>query len=441
MEINCLICGDVLKIRRHNVFTAVSDHSGTMLLELIQKALGFELDLGVFDCDSEKDCVCLCESCFGKINNYDLGLTLSGKAQRELEQLLEEKIRKQDSIDNVMKREPTSSNRIYEDFEPVKQEPDIVETYESEMEEEHLIEYEEEIFDVDQVEIQLSSESDGEIVREPPEIKVPRPRGRKFTRAVEKGRFYCNICNAGYTTQEALDFHAEKHKNIPSNECPECHKKFAQKSALSRHMPMHTGKKPFLNHKQESRHLKFFVSGEKPYQCQQCGKRFIHYSSFNMHMLIHDDVRLKKCKICGLALRSSSHLSRHMRVHTGKTKVNQILGQMFNFYLAFPGEKPYTCPTCGQKFAQRYNMNAHMKGHQGIKRVPSKATQCPLCDVSFRAKLKLKEHINEVHGQTVAIVEPSHEDSENGEGWVIIKEDFPQKLSDGLKVEGVALLS
>lgn len=82
-----------------------------------------------------------------------------------------------------------------------------------------------------------------------------------------------------------------------------------------------------------------------------------------------------------------------------------------------------------------------MKAHQGIKRLPNRATQCPLCNVSFRVKGKLKDHISEVHGQTVAVVEPSHEDTENGEGWVIIKEDIPPKLATGVKVEGVALLS
>lgn len=239
---NCLICGDVLKIRRHNVFNAVSDHSQTLLYELIQNALGFELDLGIFENEEDKDLVCVCESCFGKINNYDLGVTLSGKAQRELEQLLEEKIKKQEPGEALMRDSnltidpPTFKQEIIEDTE----------TYEEIMEEEHLIEYEGELFDVDQIEIRESSESDGETMREPSsEVKVARSRVRKFTRALEKGRYYCDICNAGYTTQEALDFHAEKHQNVPSNECPECHKKFAQKSALSRHMPMHTGKTIF----------------------------------------------------------------------------------------------------------------------------------------------------------------------------------------------------
>lgn len=246
MDKNCLICGDVLKIRRHNVFNAVSDHSQTYLYELIQKALGFELDLAIFEDETDKETVCLCESCFGKINNFDLGLTLSGKAQRELEQLLEEKIKKQDIIDGDTKVVTTNSVVLAEGYDLIKNEPDTTDTVDSEeMEEEHLIEYEGEMFDVDQVVIQESSESDGDVVSERLETKVSRPRGRKLTRAFENGRYYCDICYAGYTTQEALHFHTEKHRNIPSNECPECHKKFAQKSALSRHMPMHTGKKKF----------------------------------------------------------------------------------------------------------------------------------------------------------------------------------------------------
>lgn len=73
--------------------------------------------------------------------------------------------------------------------------------------------------------------------------------------------------------------------------------------------------------------------------------------------------------------------------------------------------------------------------------MPGKPTECPLCEASFRVKGKLKEHIKEVHGQMVAVVEPSHVDTENSEGWVIIKEDLPKKLTDGVAVEGVALLS
>lgn len=108
-----------------------------------------------------------------------------------------------------------------------------------------------------------------------------------------------------------------------------------------------------------------------------------------MHKLAHDNIREKKCDICGLRLRSNSHLSRHKRVHSG--------------------EKPYSCPTCGQKFAQRYNMMTHYKVHQGIHR-PTKTHKCTECNSNFKSKAKLQDHIKSVHEETKNIkFEPINE--------------------------------
>lgn len=74
------------------------------------------------------------------------------------------------------------------------------------------------------------------------------------------------------------------------------------------------------------------------FQCDKCGKQFVHYSSFHMHQLAHNNIREKKCDICGLELLSSSHLSRHMRVHTGEKVImltciahKQFLNDEFSF--------------------------------------------------------------------------------------------------------------
>lgn len=95
-----------------------------------------------------------------------------------------------------------------------------------------------------------------------------------------------------------------------------------------------------------------------------------------MHKLAHSGIKDKECTVCGLQLRSTSHLSRHMRVHSG--------------------EKPYACPTCGQKFAQRYNMMSHFKVHQGITRT-NKIQKCTICSKTFTRKIKLDQHMSDCH--------------------------------------------
>lgn len=87
-------------------------------------------------------------------------------------------------------------------------------------------------------------------------------------------------------------------------------------------------------------------------------------------------------------------------------------------------------------------MNAHFKAHQGIRRSASiKSTECPVCKDPIKGRGKLREHLSEKHGQVIAVVEHHEGEADEGDGWVIIKEDVSTRLPDGTKVEGVALLS
>lgn len=97
-----------------------------------------------------------------------------------------------------------------------------------------------------------------------------------------------------------------------------------------------------------------------------------------MHILSHDDIRKKQCPTCSRMFRSSSHLNRHLRIHTGA--------------------KPWSCEICNQRFAQRYNMTVHRRLHDSNSETGrSKNHLCNFCGSTFARKSKLEEHLQKSH--------------------------------------------
>ena len=165
--------------------------------------------------------------------------------------------------------------------------------------------------------------------------------------------------------------------------CLECGKVFNAHYNLTRHMPVHTGARPFI--------------------CKVCGKGFRQASTLCRHKIIHTSEKPHKCKICNKAFNRSSTLNTHLRIHSGyKPYVCEICGKGFhqkgnykNHKLTHSTEKQYKCKVCNKAFHQIYNLTFHMHTHND-----KKPFTCQICGKGFCRNFDLKKHIRKLHEGT-----------------------------------------
>ncbi|VDO68746.1 unnamed protein product [Schistosoma mattheei] len=89
--------------------------------------------------------------------------------------------------------------------------------------------------------------------------------------------------------------------------CPECGKVFTAHYNLTRHMPIHTGARPFI--------------------CKVCNKGFRQASTLCRHKIIHTSEKPHICWICGKAFNRSSTLNTHSRIHQACTNPVTVDGE------------------------------------------------------------------------------------------------------------------
>ncbi|OAF64770.1 hypothetical protein A3Q56_07519, partial [Intoshia linei] len=162
--------------------------------------------------------------------------------------------------------------------------------------------------------------------------------------------------------------------------CPCCGKIFNAHYNLTRHLPVHTGERPFL--------------------CKICGKGFRQASTLCRHKIIHTSDKPHECKTCGKAFNRSSTLNTHQRIHDGiKPYVCEICGKDFhqkgnykNHKLTHSTNKKFRCEVCSKEFHQIYNLNFHRYTHRKIK-----PFMCKLCDKGFCRNFDLKKHFRKYH--------------------------------------------
>ena len=83
-------------------------------------------------------------------------------------------------------------------------------------------------------------------------------------------------------------------------------------------------------------------TGSKPYMCMWCGAKFAQKNALVRHVEVkHLNIKKYKCDICKLDVGSRTHLTVHMRSHTG--------------------EKPFLCIYCDKPFSRKDAMKRHVK--------------------------------------------------------------------------------
>lgn len=169
--------------------------------------------------------------------------------------------------------------------------------------------------------------------------------------------YSCPICTKHFKMKKHLNDHINAVHGGDRILCSECGSSFARKSDYRVHF--------------KSKHTSFGETYIRPTLfCSICSHPFKRSGDLHRHEETHDGTQYKfQCLDCGQAFTRQNALNRHRLLHTGMTKINNILNS-FHYSIMTDinvcetlGEKPHCCEHCGQMFRALNTWRGHMKTH------------------------------------------------------------------------------
>ncbi|XP_063229370.1 zinc finger protein OZF-like isoform X2 [Bacillus rossius redtenbacheri] len=189
--------------------------------------------------------------------------------------------------------------------------------------------------------------------------------------------YRCNHCSASFKRSHHLTRHEHSHNKLRRYSCRICSTNFLTVDAMRKH------KISFHKHLLTISQLKNLLGKVNKYQCHHCLKWFQTKSHISEHMRVHTGERPFECKFCkkcfkrqsGLQVHMSSHAISTVKSSSARSDPSTSRGLLEHF----------DCDACGHQFFSKASLSAHISRHCSLK--------CSVCSQIFPDTIKYRKHV------------------------------------------------